>query len=1478
MYSFRMELPCCCLLLLSCLQSLAASSEFFTSIGQMTDLLYTEKDLVTSLKDYIRAEENKLEQVKRWADKLDSLSNTAVQDPEGFLGHPVNAFKLMKRLNTEWGDLESLVLKDTTDGFISNLTIQRQYFPTDEDQTGAAKALLRLQDTYRLDANTISTGNLPGVKHKSSMTVEDCYELGKIAYTDVDYYHTELWMAQALKQLEQGEESTIDKVTVIDYLSYAIYQQGEIERALEYTKRLLELDPEHQRAKGNLKYFEFQLEKQKKAEKDEPKKEKERVKREPSKKKEKSNKKMTVPHLPERKKYEMLCRGEGIRMTPRRQSRLFCRYYDNNRNPMYVLRPVKQQDEWDRPYIVRYLDIISDSEMERIKQLAKPRLRRATISNPITGVLETASYRISKSAWLTGYEDPMIDKINQRIEDLTGLEMDTAEELQVANYGVGGQYEPHFDFGRKDEPDAFKELGTGNRIATWLFYMTDVAAGGATVFPDVGAAVWPQKGSAVFWYNLFPSGEGDYSTRHAACPVLVGNKARRLSGREDKGKRERQRQSSERRQSGKCPVLSSTTVSPAVRLQGQHAVEFRGNRKCDGAMMMTQVETTVHYDNGYEDEYMIQEDEWDRDMLLDPAWEQQQRKTFTAWCNSHLRKAGTQIENIEEDFRNGLKLMLLLEVISGERLPKPDRGKMRFHKIANVNKALDFITSKGVKLVSIGAEEIVDGNVKMTLGMIWTIILRFAIQDISVEETSAKEGLLLWCQRKTAPYRNVNVQNFHVSWKDGLAFCALIHRHRPDLLDYSKLNKDDPLGNLNLAFDIAEKHLDIPKMLDAEDIINTPKPDERAIMTYVSCFYHAFAGAEQAETAANRICKVLGVNQENEKLMEEYERLASELLEWIRRTTPWLENRTPEKTMAEMQRKLEDFRDYRRQHKPPKVQEKCQLEINFNTLQTKLRISNRPAFMPSEGKMVSDIASAWQGLEQAEKGYEEWLLTEIRRLERLDHLAEKFRQKATNHENWASGKELILSQKDYETSTLTEVRALLRKHEAFESDLAAHQDRVEQIAAIAQELNELDYHDVAAVNQRCQSICDLWDKLGTLTQKRREALERAEKLLETIDQLFLEFAKRSAPFNNWMEGAMEDLQDMFIVHTIEEVQSLIAAHEQFKATLPEADAERQAILGIHNEVQKISQSYGIKANIINPYSTLTTEELLNKWEKVKKLVPQRDGALQEEMARQHAHERLRRQFAAQANLIGPWIQTRMEEIGRCSLEIGGALEDQMTQLKQCEHVIVAYKPNIDKLEGDHQLIQESLVFDNKHTNYTMEHIRVGWELLLTTIARTINEIETQILTRDAKGISQQQMNEFRSSFNHFDRKKNGAMETDDFRACLISMGYDLGEVEFARIMILVDPNGTGNVSFQSFIDFMTRETADTDTAEQVVASFRILAADKPYILVEELRRELPPEQAEYCIMRMPPYKGPGAPPGALDYTAFSTALYGESDL
>ncbi|CAH2012344.1 unnamed protein product [Acanthoscelides obtectus] len=668
--------------------------------------------------------------------------------------------------------------------------------------------------------------------------------------------------------------------------------------------------------------------------------------------------------------------------------------------------------------------------------------------------------------------------------------------------------------------------------------------------------------------------------------------------------------------------------------------------------------------------------------------------------------------------------MLLLEVISGETLPKPDRGKMRFHKIANVNKALDFIASKGVKLVSIGAEEIVDGNLKMTLGMIWTIILRFAIQDISVEEMTAKEGLLLWCQRKTAPYKNVNVQNFHLSFKDGLAFCALIHRHRPDLIDYNKLSKDNPLENLNTAFDVAEKYLDIPRMLDPDDLINTPKPDERAIMTYVSCYYHAFQGAQQvqentampderavmtyvssyyhrfsgaqkAETAANRICKVLKVNQENERLMEEYERLASDLLEWIRRTMPWLASRQTDNSLAGVQKKLEEYRTYRRKHKPPRVEQKAKLETNFNTLQTKLRLSNRPAYMPTEGKMVSDIANAWKGLEHAEKAFEEWLLSEMMRLERLEHLAQKFKHKADAHEEWTRGKEEMLQSQDFRQCRLNELKALKKKHEAFESDLAAHQDRVEQIAAIAQELNTLEYHDSATVNARCQRICDQWDPPGCSDPAKgdRHWTKRAH---HGEDRHPPSGVRQTGSSIQQLVGRNQGGPGGHLHRTYRRGDTgLIDAHNHFKATLGEADKEYQSIVGLVREVEAIVKQHQVPGGLENPYTTLTAHDLTRKWGEVRTLVPQRDATLQAELRKQQNNETLRRQFAEKANAVGPWIERQLDAVTAIGMGVHGTLEDQLHRLKEYEQGVYAYKPHIEELERVHQAVQESMIFENR---------------------------------------------------------------------------------------------------------------------------------------------------------------------------------------
>lgn len=130
------------------------------------------------------------------------------------------------------------------------------------------------------------------------------------------------------------------------------------------------------------------------------------------------------------------------------------------------------------------------------------------------------------------------------------------------------------------------------------------------------------------------------------------------------------------------------------------------------------------------------------------------------------------------------------------------------------------------------------------------------------ERKHAKDALLLWCQRKTAGYPNVRIENFTTSWRNGLAFNALIHSHRSDLVDFNRLNPTDHVANLNHAFDVAEKKLEIARLLDAEDV-DVARPDEKSIITYVSLYYHHFAKQKTEMTGARRIANVSFLENRN---------------------------------------------------------------------------------------------------------------------------------------------------------------------------------------------------------------------------------------------------------------------------------------------------------------------------------------------------------------------------------------------------------------------------------------------------------------------------------------------------------------------------------------------------------------------------------------------------------------------------------------
>ena len=104
---------------------------------------------------------------------------------------------------------------------------------------------------------------------------------------------------------------------------------------------------------------------------------------------------------------------------------------------------------------------------------------------------------------------------------------------------------------------------------------------------------------------------------------------------------------------------------------------------------------------------------------------------------------------------------------------------------------------------------------------------------------SGEEALLYWCQKQTKNYYPfVNIVDFGKSFQDGLAFCALLHNYQPQWIDFkAQTELEDPKKTLELSFDLAEKYLNIPKSLNANDLLGTSVIDERIVMTYVSNFW-----------------------------------------------------------------------------------------------------------------------------------------------------------------------------------------------------------------------------------------------------------------------------------------------------------------------------------------------------------------------------------------------------------------------------------------------------------------------------------------------------------------------------------------------------------------------------------------------------------------------------------------------------------------
>ncbi|XP_049546711.1 microtubule-actin cross-linking factor 1 isoform X17 [Anopheles darlingi] len=489
-------------------------------------------------------------------------------------------------------------------------------------------------------------------------------------------------------------------------------------------------------------------------------------------------------------------------------------------------------------------------------------------------------------------------------------------------------------------------------------------------------------------------------------------------------------------------------TTPAKR----HRQSFTATSPATGSTL------NISSQGGYEDALTQFKDE--RDAI--------QKKTFTKWVNKHLKKASRRVDDLFEDLRDGHNLLSLLEVLSGEHLPR-EKGKMRFHMLQNAQMALDFLRYKKIKLVNIRAEDIVDGNPKLTLGLIWTIILHFQISDIVVgqeDNLTAREALLRWARRSTAKYPGVRVNDFTGSWRDGLAFSALIHRNRPDLIDWRESRSRRPRERLEVAFHVVEKEYGVTRLLDPEDV-DTNEPDEKSMITYLSSLYDVFPEPPQMHPL---------FDMDSQRRVHEYREQAQTLLYWCREKTSLLQERAFPTTLIELKRLLSDLNRFRTEEVPPRQRDKQHLFSMYKELE-KYFESIGEVDVETELRPEA-LEKAWHRLMSALADRDMILQQEVQRLERLQKLAEKVQREYKHTETVITKIETRISEESRRIDRLHPVEAK-NIVEGLDGDIRHLEQPLQEMNDDCHNLKDGRYPQANDLHKKVTKLHQRWSQLRT---------------------------------------------------------------------------------------------------------------------------------------------------------------------------------------------------------------------------------------------------------------------------------------------------------------------------------------------------------------------------------------------------------------
>ncbi|RLN31698.1 hypothetical protein BBJ28_00008155 [Nothophytophthora sp. Chile5] len=873
------------------------------------------------------------------------------------------------------------------------------------------------------------------------------------------------------------------------------------------------------------------------------------------------------------------------------------------------------------------------------------------------------------------------------------------------------------------------------------------------------------------------------------------------------------------------------------------------------------------------------------------------------WANTYLSRKRMTIDDLYEDLKDGIRLISLLQIICREKVCRKfnKKPRMRIQKMENLNFAFAFMQKKNVNVTNIGSSDILDGNNKLVLGLMWTLIKSFTVAEIDVEGVSGKDGLLLWVNRSLADYPTVQVKNFSSSWADGMAFCALIHRYAPTLLDFAALNPANAQTNVKLAFDVAREKFRIPQLLEVENVAGHAKPDEKSITTYVSLLFKEFASGVQKKKAVTTISKALNIAQRHQDLAAEFNRDASGLMEWLTQQTERFQTLSQPRHIPDIKEALARHLDYKKNEKPPREAQFVAVEGCAGRWIASCKNNGRA--VPNLDPPIEKLQALKAQLDELETAFELKLRQNLESYQKTEIFLTKVVKDLEKVEIWAKEKEaLALFAEDLAVTSTADAEEKLESV-AFLQDieLPRYKQLLASVVAEADGLSE-EHADTKATLERLEAMKSFVAMADNKVEGVKTRLEESLHEQQQVDAV----AKDAKALMRNLKYVIEEMD--------EEVEAATKLQDVSKAGVVAAKQTFDDVLvpkvqnAVVSENEKLLEKKQVLANAGRANDVALIEKTNARVQKLLDSLAEKRGYYEEELANVEKRDEVCREFAT----LSARIKERCVQSTQSINVVEGSLADQfasMVQLRQklfrsntgvvLEEETEASSPadpeitggeaptvdadvkpadkapereegdvsktaaatevaetkataaklmtplteDMEKLEHINEELERLQVHTNPFTTDTIHGLRAQFTSLETAVRDKVKSLEKEVALSEVGSLTPEQVLEIKEVFDHFDLDQDGVLARDEFIMACKGLGLSLSEDDCHDYFDKIDEDDNDEISFAQFSAFCTEQLQSGSSQDDVREALDILTADK--LSLDELSERFDATQVEF---------------------------------